>query len=109
MIVERLEHGPATVLAVDGQVDMRTSPALRKQLRRAVRDRCPLIVADLSNVDFIDSSGMATLIEALKEAHRYGGKLKLVGLGTAPRHLFELMKLTSVFEIHETLEEALGT
>jgi anti-sigma B factor antagonist len=108
MNVVRENHGQAVILAVEGQVDMRTSPELRKQLQRVVRDRSPVVVADLTGVDFIDSSGLATLIEALKEVTRYGGELRLVGLGPAARNLFDLSNLTSIFQIHESREEALG-
>lgn len=109
MNIVREDLGRTAVLVLDGQVDMRTSPDLRRHLRRAVRDRCPQVVVDLTSVDFIDSSGLATLIEALKDMSKYGGRLKLVGLGPAARNLFELSNLTSIFDIYDTREEALDT
>ena len=109
MKIVRENHGRTALLSVAGQGDMRTSPDLRRHLRRAVRDRCPLVVVDLHGVDFIDSSGLATLIEAVKDLSQHSGQLKLVGLGPAVRKLFDLSNLTSIFDIHDTREDALGT
>ena len=107
MNVVREDHGQAVLLVVDGQVDMHTSPELRRHLRRALEGRGNPVVTDLTGVSFIDSSGLATLIEALQGVSRYGGKLHLVGLTPAVKNLFQLSHLTSIFEIFDTREEAL--
>lgn len=107
MKVERQVHGPAVLVVVEGQVDMHTSPELRRHLRSALDARANPLVADLSAVGFIDSSGLATLIEALQGVGRYGGRLRLVGLTPAVRNLFHLSSLTSIFDIRETRDEAL--
>lgn len=108
MNVQREDHGEGVVLIVDGQVDMHTSPELRRHLRTALESRNTPVVADLTNVTFIDSSGLATLIEALQGVGRYGGKLRLAGLQPAVKNLFRLSNLTSIFHIHDTREDALG-
>ena len=108
MNVTREDHGKAAVFAVEGQVDMHTSPDLRQHLRKALEGRSTAVVVDLSHVAFIDSSGLATLIEALQGVGKYGGSLKLVGLSPAVKNLFRLSNLTSIFRICETRQEALG-
>lgn len=108
MNVERVDHGRGILLIVTGQVDMHTSPDLRRVLRTALENRQSPLVADLAGVSFIDSSGLATLIEALQGMARYGGKLRLVGLTPAVKNLFQLSNLTSIFDIRETREDALG-
>lgn len=108
MKVEREEQGDAVVFTVEGQVDMHTSPALRQQLRGALEDGRNPVIVDLAAVPFIDSSGLATLIEALQGVGRYGGKLRLVGLSPNVKNLFRLSNLASIFEIHETREQALA-
>jgi len=107
MNVQREDHDPAVLFIVEGQVDMHTSPALRKHLLQALKGRSSPIVVDLSNVSFIDSSGLATLIEALRGITKYGGKLRLVGLTPAVENVFRLSNLSSIFEIHDTRDEAL--
>lgn len=107
MKVTRESHESAALFIVEGQVDMHTSPELRSQLRGALEDRANPVVVDLSSVAFIDSSGLATLIEALQATAKYGGRLRLCGLSPEVRNLFELSKLTSIFDLRDTREEAM--
>jgi anti-sigma B factor antagonist len=102
--VENLPKG--VLLAVEGQVDMHTSPELRGKLREALERKATPVVVDLTKVGFIDSSGLATLIEALQAVGKYGGKLRLFGLAPAVRNLFKLSNLISIFDIRETREDA---
>ena len=108
MNVQREDHGTAALFIVQGQVDMHTSPDLRQHLRKALESRSAPLVVDLTEVAFIDSSGLATLIEALQGVGKYGGKLHLVGLSPAVKNLFRLSNLTSIFDIRETRDEVLG-
>ena len=95
-----------TLLAVEGQVDMHTSPELRTKLRETLERKSSPIVVDLTKVLFIDSSGLATLIEALQAVGKYGGRLRLCGLSPAVKNLFKLSNLISIFDIRDTREEA---
>ena len=108
MNVEREDHGRAVLLVVTGQVDMHTSPQLRRHLRQALDRRSSPVVTDLTGVSFIDSSGLATLIEALQGVSRYSGKLRLVGLTPAVKNLFQLSNLTSIFDIRDSRDDALA-
>ncbi len=95
-----------TLLAVEGQVDMHTSPELRGKLRECLERKTTPVVVDLTKVVFIDSSGLATLIEALQAVGKYGGRLRLFGLSPAVKNLFKLSNLISIFDIRENREEA---
>ena len=95
-----------TLLAVEGQVDMHTSPELRGKLRECLERKTTPVVVDLSKVVFIDSSGLATLIEALQAVGRYGGRLRLCGLSPAVKNLFKLSNLISIFDIRDSRDEA---
>jgi anti-sigma B factor antagonist len=106
MNVTRQNHGKAALFLVEGQVDMHTSPDLRRHLREALTDRCSRVVVDLASVSFIDSSGLATLIEALQATRKYGGSLRLCGLSPNVKNLFRLSNLTSIFDLRENREEA---
>ena len=106
MNVTRQNVGKTMVFVVEGQVDMHTSPDLRRHLRESLTDRAGRIVVDLSKVTFIDSSGLATLIEALQAVRKYGGGLRLCGLSPNVRNLFRLSNLTSIFDLRESREEA---
>ena len=95
------------VLAVQGEVDMHSSPRVREAQSKALAESEKGIVIDLSGVGYMDSSGIATLIEGLQRARRDGRNFRLVGLTAAVRDVFDLARLADVFEIFPTRDEAL--
>lgn len=107
MKVTQETQGSAALFIVEGQVDMHTSPELRGQLRSALQSGASPLVVDLTSVAFIDSSGLATLIEALQAVGKYGGKMRLCGLSPEVRKLFDLAKLSTIFDLRDDREEAM--
>lgn len=101
------EIGGATVLGLSGEVDMHTSPELRKTLLALIKKKPPEIVVNFGEVTYIDSSGIATLVEGLKAMRTYKGKLKLVGINDHIMDIFRFAKLDMVFEIYGTVSAAL--
>ena len=106
-IVKGVSHrGQAVVVALAGEIDMDTSAAVRNRILGLLRDHPPLLVVDMTAVEFMDSSGLGTLVEALRWSRRNGGQLKLVGLADNVRSVFEIARLETVFEIYDTEAEA---
>jgi anti-sigma B factor antagonist len=98
----------ATILDVSGDVDLANSPEMRKALLREVRDnRRPRVVLNMSEVRYIDSSGVASLVESLKASRDMGSRFILVGLSGPAREVLQLSRLLKVFEIYATEVEAL--
>jgi anti-sigma B factor antagonist len=102
----RTEKG-TTIVDVVGQIDLGSSPALRKTLMESLKSTKSVAI-NLSAVKYIDSSGIASLLEVLKEARNSEKRLVLFGLTGAVLQVLQLTRLTGVFEIHETEEQALG-
>jgi anti-sigma B factor antagonist len=100
------EQTDATIVDVSGDVDMGSSPGLRKTLLESLR-KTPRLVVNLREVRYIDSSGIASLVEVLKEARNSKKRLLLFGLNTAVREVLQLTRLNKIFEIRETEDEAL--
>jgi anti-sigma B factor antagonist len=92
----------------EGEVDLYSSPELRKKLIELTDGEVPAILVDLRNVKYMDSSGVATLVEALQKIGKYGGQLKIANLQTAVKDVFELSRLDKVFDIYETVDMALN-
>jgi anti-sigma B factor antagonist len=67
------------------------------------------VVLDLSNVEFIDSAGVGTLISCLRIVTERKGQLRLCGLNRAVRALFELMRMHRLFEVHPDRQSALSS
>ena len=108
MKVSREEIGRDLLLVVEGSVDIASSPELRGELRVAVEAKRPRIVVDMGGVKFVDSSGLATLIEALQQTKRYDGKLTLCCLNSTVLGVFQLANLDNIFHITASRDEALS-
>ena len=97
----------AVLVHIKGEVDLYSSPEVRKQILKQTKEKTPAILVDLENVSYMDSSGVATLIEGLQQCGKYKGKFALVGLRASVKEVFELTRLDKVFEIHKDLKTAL--
>ena len=107
--IEIRSVGQATVLDVSGDIDLASSPQVRKVLLEEVREkRAPRVVLNLSKVTYIDSSGVASLVESLKASRDLGSRLILFGLSGPAREVLQLSRLLKVFEVYDTEAEALS-
>lgn len=108
-ISTRSERG-ATVVAPVGDVDLNAAPSLKAHLRtaHASMGAGSLLVIDLAGVPYMDSSGLATLVESMQASRRTGFTLKLCNLGPRVRAIFEIAKFHRVFTIVPTLDDALA-
>ena len=82
-----------------GELDMSTAPRLRDELARLTSDGARLVTLDLSDLAFIDSTGLSTLITALKHLRQQGGDLALRSPTPGTRKVLEITGLTQVFSI----------
>ena len=94
------------VLRLAGNVDLEHSPDIRRTLLDAVAERVDVFV-DLSEVTYIDSSGIACLVEALQAARDHGANLDLIAVSRQAMRVLELARLDMVFSIHDDLASAL--
>ena len=97
------------IVDLSGEVDFYNSSKVREKFINLVKQKRKAILINLGEVRYIDSSGLATLIELMQKLNGYGGKLKLTGLNQSVRNIFEVSKLIDVFSIYEEEEEALKT
>jgi anti-sigma B factor antagonist len=100
--------GNAKVVEVEGDVDLGTSPDFRRTLFDSL-SRAATVALNLQAIRYIDSSGIATLIEALKNSQRLNKEFVLFGLSPAVQEVFRLTHVSRIFKIFQTEQEALGT
>jgi len=105
-VVEKNE-GPVLILAVKGEVDLHVSPSLRAVLKAKAQAKTPRLLLNLAEVAYIDSSGLATLIEYYQSARTYQGKFALCSLTLSVRSSIELVRLTEIFSIFPSEAEAI--
>ena len=89
-----------------GEIDLSCAATLRQQLGQVQAGRPARLVVDLSGVPYMDSSGVATLVEAMQIARRTGSKLVLAALQDKVRSIFEIARLDMVFSIVNTVDDA---
>lgn len=95
------------VVTPRGEIDMATSPALKASFEELVVAGHVRIVADLSHVTFLDSTGLGALIGARRSAHVFKGSFTIVCADEQLLQLFELTGLDKVFRIQGSLAAAL--
>jgi anti-sigma B factor antagonist len=98
----------ADVLPLKGEIDLHVSPSVTASLNAMVEKKPRRLVVDLSDVTYIDSAGLAALIEAMQKVEGYGGKFLLAGLQETVRSIFEISRLDQVFQIFPNVDAALA-
>lgn len=101
------EQDGAIIVALTGDVDLQNSPKARNVLLSCVEKKRPILV-DLSGVGYIDSSGVASLVESLQCTRKLGTKLALVAVSDGALRVLGLARLDKVFTICASVEEGLA-
>jgi len=101
--------GAGCLIALKGDVDMNTSPDVRTSIGEAFRQgNARVLLIDLAGVRYMDSSGIATLVEAMQNCRKQNMRLRLVDLSPPVRDVFEMARLSSIFEVFPTANDALA-
>jgi anti-sigma B factor antagonist len=108
MEIEVERRGQDAVLKMSGRLDMNTSPDLRKTaLKLYTKGECRNLTIDFANVSYIDTSGLATLLEILVAARERCAQLTLSNLNEKVRYLIDVNGLTGFFRVESSLPETL--
>ncbi|MEO5373386.1 MAG: STAS domain-containing protein [Alphaproteobacteria bacterium] len=106
MTCEAQEKNGATVVSLSGEIDLQTSPDVRRFLLKSLSQGKSLVV-DMSAVGYIDSSGIASLVEAYQTARKMGLRFALAQVGPSAMRVFQLARLDRVFTIFPSVDAAL--
>jgi anti-sigma B factor antagonist len=98
-----------SVVRVRGEIDLRTSPHLRATLLESSRRSGALFLIDLSQVQYMDSSGVGTMVYIKREVERAGHRVILAGLQPRVRSVLEITHLDKFFTIVQTVDEGTRT
>ncbi|MBI1374821.1 MAG: anti-sigma factor antagonist [Phycisphaera sp.] len=94
------------IVKLSGDIDLSRSPALRGQIMTIAQDEHPRICLDMTEVTFMDSSGIAVLMELIQRQREHAGRLILFGLQDRVKRMFEEGHLTMLFDIAADAEAA---
>jgi len=92
---------------IEGDIDINTSVQLRKVFDGFIKNNEKKVLVEFSSVNYVDSSGLATLIEMFQRMKKIGGQLRFSGMSQKVRNAFEITKLHKLFDIFENRETAL--
>ncbi len=99
LTIDKSQSSDGSLIRVVGEVDLYSSPELRKAILKAVPSAEGGLAIDLAGVTYIDSSGVATLVEGLRSAREHGTGFVLVAPSPPVMQVLELARLDSVFEV----------
>ena len=109
MQISARRNNKTTIFDLSGDIDFANSPEVRQSVLREIQEIRPArVVVNLTEVRYIDSSGVASLVEGLKASRDFGSRFILFGLSTAAREVLQLSRLLKVFEVYDSEDEALA-
>jgi anti-sigma B factor antagonist len=102
-------EGDVHVIAVRGEIDLSTAPELREQLESALQQAEPSILIDLTECDFVDSTGVALIVEAWQRiGEQEKGRLALCCPNSQVRRVLEITGIEGSIEMHSERDDALA-
>jgi len=105
-VTSERKSASAGFVKLSGEVDVYTSPRVRTAMLSLLDSGCSSLIVDLSEVDYLDSSGLGILVAGLKRAREHSGEVFLVSPKPRIVHVLEVTGLDKVFRILGSVDEA---
>jgi len=109
MFIDVKQESGTTVITLSGRFDALMAKEFKNCISGLIENRQIMIAIDMSAIDFIDSSGLGSLVGGLKGVAREKGEIRIAGLSPEVRTIFELTRLHRIFDIYENIEIALAS
>jgi anti-sigma B factor antagonist len=106
--VKTSEGKDIVVLTPTGRLDITTAWQFRLKLQECISGISPHVLVNLSQVNFIDSSGLTSLVAGMRDADKVKGSFRICNVHPEAKLVFEVTMMDSVFEIYDTEDGALG-
>jgi anti-sigma B factor antagonist len=106
--VEVASKGDAAVISVSGELDLASSPALEQELERVANAKTPLVIVDLRELEFMDSTGLSVLVKAQQRAAQNDQRFGLVNGSPQVQRLLSLTGVADRLVLAEAPEDLLG-
>src|SRR2546429_7285939 len=95
---------PRNVLPLEGQIDLHVSAKVAGSIAERIKEKPARLVVDLSQVNYIDSSGLAVLINGMRDMEDYGGLFFFAGVRDEGRPILESARLEKFFLLFPTVD-----
>ena len=108
MNIEYQKKNDVGILVINGRLDAYSAPNLKTQFQEYSRDTANFVL-DLHNLDFLDSTGLGSIVACLKAASEAGGDIRIANMSEKPRLVFQITRAYKIFEIYDDLETAVAS
>ena len=96
------------ILKIDGEIIFDNSNSFKEESKKRISEKnCDHLIIDLSKVPYIDSSGIGFILSLFKFMRTQGGKLVIANANQKIKKVFEITKMTQVFQMYDNIEEAI--
>ena len=95
-----------TIVDIEGRFDAVSAPQVKADLHQLIEDGKTRLIVNLARMSFVDSAGLGVLVSGLRRAAAEGGDLRLAEVPEFCRSIFELTRLTRVFDVSESESQA---
>ncbi len=107
MTIETTMHGKTAVIALDGRMDADQAGLFEAECDRVVAQGVTHIIVDLARLKYVSSMGLRSFLHVAKTRQAGDGGLAMVNFGGFVKQVFDVTRLTPLFKIYETVEQAL--
>lgn len=109
MEISKHEDGSMAILNLSGRLDLASGSHLKEEIKKLFEKNITSIHLNLAKVEFINSSGLGSLVSIMKEIRLLKGRLTLSNLAGYVQEIFDITQLSHIFEIYTTEQEALSS
>ena len=109
MEIQVRQEGEVQVVTCQGRIDAAVSGSVKERIQEVLKSGASRLVLDLAGVDFLDSSGLGALVSCLRRIKEKKGEIKLAGLRPEVVSIFEITRVSRLFHICDTVQEAVKT
>ncbi|MCP4581282.1 MAG: STAS domain-containing protein [candidate division Zixibacteria bacterium] len=109
MDIQKRIDGDIAILSLAGRLDLTSASSLKEASKNVLSSDSKKMVLNLSDVDFINSSGLGALVSILKEVRKSQGSMKLTNLAPYVKEIFDITQLSNIFDIFPDENQALSS
>ena len=109
MEINVTESNGVSVINLQGRLDLSSGSSLKEQIKTLFDNDKSKLHLNLAKVEFINSSGLGSLVSIMKETRLRKGRLTLSNLASYVQEIFDITQLSHIFEIYATQEEAVSS
>jgi len=107
-IIEEQRENNVTILKLEGELDVYTSPKLKEKIMTLIKTERPFVVLDLKGLSYMDSTGLGVMGAGLKRFRENGGNIVLVSPQKIIQKILEITNMDVSLKIYQSYQEAIA-